>query len=305
MSLSSTKSWIQAARLRTLPLAIANVSMGAILGHYFGAFNWPIYLMTVITAILLQVLSNLANEYGDFIHGADHAGRTGPSRTVQSGAISAAAMKKAMRLTAGLSIISGVILICLTTLSIPVKIVFLALGLIAVWASINYTAGSNPYGYRGYGDVSVFLFFGMLSVVGSFYLQRVQWQWSILLPAISCGAFSMGVLNVNNIRDLESDAMAGKNSLALKMGRVKAVRYHALLLIIGIMASAVFTIIHFERWHQWLFIIITPLLIINFRAVQLKVKPMELDPYLKQMALTTLLFVITFGIGLLSSKLLG
>jgi len=127
----------------------------------------------------------------------------------------------------------------------------------------------------------------LLSVVGSFYLQRVQWQWSILLPAISCGAFSMGVLNVNNIRDLESDAMA------------------ALLLIIGIIASAVFTIIHFERWHQWLFIIITPLLIINFRAVQLKVKPMELDPYLKQMALTTLLFVITFGIGLLSSKLLG
>ena len=299
MGVSSTKSWIQAARLRTLPLAIANVSMGAILSQYFGAFNWPIYLMTVITAILLQVLSNLANEYGDFIHGADHADRSGPSRTVQSGAISANAMKKVMYLTAGLSIVSGVILISLTTLSIPLKIVFLALGLVAVWASINYTAGSNPYGYRGYGDVSVFLFFGLLSVVGSFYLQRVQWQWSILLPAISCGAFSMGVLNVNNIRDLESDAMAGKNSLALKMGRVKAVRYHALLLTIGIMASAIFTMIHFERGYQWLFLIITPLLIINFRAVQLKVKPMELDPYLKQMALTTLLFVISFGIGLL------
>ena len=299
MSVSSTKSWIQATRLRTLPLAVANVSMGAILSHYFGAFNWPLYLMTVITAILLQVLSNLANEYGDFIHGADHADRSGPSRTVQSGAISANAMKKVMYLTAGLSIVSGVILISLTTLSIPLKIVFLALGLIAVWASINYTAGSNPYGYRGYGDVSVFLFFGLLSVVGSFYLQRVQWQWSILLPAISCGAFSMGVLNVNNIRDLESDAMAGKNSLALKMGRVKAVRYHALLLTIGIMASAIFTMIHLERGHQWLFLIITPLLIINFRAVQLKVKPMELDPYLKQMALTTLLFVISFGIGLL------
>ena len=299
MSVSSTKSWIQATRLRTLPLAIANVSMGAILSHYFGAFNWPLYLMTVITAILLQVLSNLANEYGDFIHGADHADRSGPSRTVQSGAISANAMKKAMYLTAGLSIVSGVILISLTTLSIPLKIVFLALGLIAVWASINYTAGSNPYGYRGYGDVSVFLFFGLLSVVGSFYLQRVQWQWSILLPAISCGAFSMGVLNVNNIRDLESDAMAGKNSLAIKMGRVKAVRYHALLLTVGIMASAIFTMIHLERGLQWLFLIITPLLIINFRAVQLKVKPMELDPYLKQMALTTLLFVISFGIGLL------
>jgi 1,4-dihydroxy-2-naphthoate octaprenyltransferase len=301
MAATSLQHWIQAARLRTLPLAIANVSMGAVLAKYFGTFDWSIYLMTTVTAILLQVLSNLANEYGDFIHGADHADRSGPSRTVQSGAISANAMKKAMHLTAGLSILSGVILICLTTLSIPMKIVFLALGLIAVWASINYTAGSNPYGYRGYGDVSVFLFFGLLSVLGSYYLQRVQWQWSILLPAISCGAFSMGVLNVNNIRDLESDAMAGKNSLALMMGRVKAVRYHALLLTIGIIASAVFTMIHFERWLQWFFLIITPLLIVNFRAVQLNNTPMELDPYLKQMALTTLLFVVTFGLGLLSS----
>ncbi len=299
MSESSIKSWIQAARLRTLPLAIANVSMGAILSHYFGAFNWAIYLLTVSTAVLLQVLSNLANEYGDFIHGADHADRTGPSRTVQSGVIPAKAMKKAIYIASGLSIISGVVLLSLTTLSTPLKIVFLGLGLLAVWASINYTAGSNPYGYRGYGDVSVFVFFGLLSVIGSFYLQRAQWQWSILLPAISCGAFSMAVLNVNNIRDLESDAMAGKNSMALKMGRDKAVRYHALLLIIGIVTSMNFTLIHFERWFQWLFIIVIPLLVINFRAVRLKVKPMELDPYLKQMALTTLLFVISFGIGLL------
>ena len=299
MCLSPTKSWIQAARLRTLPLAIANVSMGAILATYFGAFDWSIYLLTIITAIILQVLSNLANEYGDFIHGADHADRSGPSRTVQSGAISANAMKKAMYLTAGLSIVSGVILISLTTLSIPLKIVFLALGLVAVWASINYTAGSNPYGYRGYGDVSVFLFFGLLSVIGSYYLQRVQWQWSILLPAISCGTFSMAVLNVNNIRDLKSDGIAGKNSLALKMGREMAVKYHALLLIIGILTSVLFVAIHFESWLQWLFVIITPLLLINFRAVKRKVEPMELDPYLKQMAMTTLLYVAIFGIGLL------
>ena len=299
MSLSPTKSWIQAARLRTLPLAIANVSMGAILSQYFGAFDWLIYLMTAITAILLQVLSNLANEYGDFIHGADHDDRLGPVRTVQSGAISADAMKKAMYLTAGLSIASGVMLIAITTLSIPVKVGFLALGLIAVWASINYTAGANPYGYRGSGDVSVFLFFGLLSVIGSYYLQRVQWQWSILLPAISCGTFSMAVLNVNNIRDLKSDSVAGKNSLALKMGRDMAVKYHALLLLIGILTSVLFVAIHFESWSQWLFIIITPLLLINFRAVKRKVEPMELDPYLKQMALTTLLYVVIFGIGLL------
>ena len=299
MCLSPTKSWIQAARLRTLPLAIANVSMGAILATYFGAFDWSIYLLTIIAAILLQVLSNLANEYGDYIHGADHADRSGPSRTVQSGAISAEAMKKAMYLTAGLSITSGVILIAIASLAIPMKVVFLALGLIAVWASINYTAGSNPYGYRGYGDVSVFLFFGLLSVIGSYYLQRVQWQWSILLPAISCGTFSMAVLNVNNIRDLKSDGIAGKNSLALKMGREMAVKYHALLLIIGILTSVLFVAIHFESWLQCLFVIITPLLLINFRAVKRKVEPMELDPYLKQMAMTTLLYVAIFGIGLL------
>lgn len=299
MSVSLTKSWIQAARLRTLPLAIGNVSMGAILSQYFGAFDWLIYWMTVITAVLLQVLSNLANEYGDFIHGADHAGRSGPSRTVQSGAISADVMKKAMYLTAALSIASGVILIAITTLSISAKIVFLVLGLIAVWASVNYTAGANPYGYRGYGDVSVFLFFGLLSVIGSYYLQRVQWHWSILLPAISCGTFSMAVLNVNNIRDLKSDGIAGKNSLALMMGRDIAVKYHALLLIIGVFTSCMFVTIYFESWLQWLFVIITPLLLINYGAVRRKVEPMELDPYLKQMALTTLLYVAIFGIGLL------
>ena len=178
---------------------------------------------------------------------------------------------------------------------------FIALGFIAVWAAINYTAGDKPYGYRGLGDLSVFLFFGLLSVIGSYYLQSSTWNWSIILPAISCGAFSMAVLNINNIRDIESDQIAGKNSLALKMGRSAAVTYHAALLIIGLISASLFTFIDYSHLVQLMFLLVIPLLIINYGAVKSKIKPMELDPYLKQMALTTLLFVITFSIGLIWS----
>ncbi len=293
--------WIQAARLRTLPLAIANVSMGAVLAYHFGQFSWVIYGLTVLTAILLQILSNLANEYGDFVHGADHDQREGPQRTVQSGAISAPEMKNAMLLVGALCILSGCTLVFLTGLPIVSKMVFIALGFIAVWAAINYTAGDKPYGYRGLGDLSVFLFFGLLSVIGSYYLQSSTWNWSIILPAISCGAFSMAVLNINNIRDIESDRIAGKNSLALKMGRSTAVTYHSSLLITGLISASLFTLIDYSHWIQLMFLMVIPLLTINYRAVKSKIKPMELDPYLKQMALTTLLFVITFSIGLIWS----
>ncbi len=291
--------WIQAARLRTLPLALANVCMGATIAAYFGSFRLDILLMTVVTALLLQVVSNFANEYGDFIHGADHDERSGPQRTVQSGAISAHSMKNAMISTGLLCIVCGSYLVSLTTLAIPLKLTFVSLGLLAVWAAINYTAGSKPYGYSGWGDLSVFLFFGLLSVLGSYYLQAGRWTWSAVLPAISCGSFSMAVLNINNIRDIESDQKAGKRSLALKMGRKNAVIYHAILLTVGMICSITFVVLHFESWLQFLFLIITPLLWINYRAVKNKIEPMMLDPFLKQMALTTLLFVISFSVGLL------
>ncbi len=294
------KYWIAAARLRTLPLAISNIVMGAVLSAFYGSFSWIILGLTLITAILLQILSNFANEYGDFIHGADHTEREGPNRTVQSGQITANQMKKAINITAVLSILSGCILLFFAAISLSMKVFFLILGLVAVWAAINYTSGPSPYGYKGFGDLSVFLFFGLLSVVGSYFLQSNTWRWSILLPAISCGVFSMAVLNINNIRDIQSDQVAGKTSLAIKLGRNNAVKYHLVLLSTGILTAGIYMLYEYDNPIQFLFLSVAPLLIINYRAVKNKTAAMSLDPYLKQMALTTLLFVIMFSIGLLT-----
>ena len=210
-------------------------------------------------------------------------------------------MKRAMIFVGILCVLTGCTLVYLTSLSLLSKSTFIALGLLSVWAAINYTAGDKPYGYKGLGDLSVFLFFGLLSVIGSYYLQSGVWNWSVVLPAISCGAFSMAVLNINNIRDIESDRIAGKISLALKMGRPMAVNYHGALLFVGIFSAMLFSVIEFNHWIQLLFLLVIPLLLINYRAVNSKLKPMELDPYLKQMALTTLLFVIFFSMGLIWS----
>lgn len=295
----TAKDWIIAARPRTLPLAIANIAMGGALAAYFGQFSWLILHLTIGTAVALQILSNLANDYGDSIHGADHVEREGPDRSVQSGAITSDQMKKAMILTGAFALVLGLTLIYFSQVSIAGSVVFIGLGLVSIWAAVNYTAGSNPYGYRALGDLSVFLFFGLLSVIGSFYLQSGYFEPSILLPAMSCGLFSMAVLNINNIRDIKSDQLAGKRSLAIKMGRTNAVRYHLFLLAVGLACAVSFMAMHFSSYWQYLFLVVTPLLFVNFNAVRSKTKAMELDPFLKQMALTTLLFVITFSIGLL------
>lgn len=292
-------NWIVAARLRTLPLAAANIAMGGALAAYFYQFSMLIFILTLLTALSLQILSNLANDYGDYINGADHAHREGPDRMVQSGAISQAQMQRAIYVMSGVCLIMGSVLLLLSDLALLPLIGFFILGLVAIWAAINYTSGPRPYGYRALGDVSVFIFFGLLSVLGSFYLQSKSWEWSVLLPAVSCGLFSMAVLNINNIRDIPSDALSGKKSLAMILGRPAATRYHIALLAVGIISALVFSIMHFQSYWQFLFLVVLPLLIKNVKAVKYSTKAMELDPYLKQMALTTLLFVVTFSIGLL------
>ena len=292
------KFWIEAARLRTLPLAIANILMGNALALYFNSFSLSIFVLILLTAITLQVLSNFANDLGDSRHGADNIHRQGPQRMVQSGSISAKAMKRAVFILGILALIFGSTLIVLAFSSWIYMALFLLVGILSIWAAINYTGGSNPYGYRGYGDLSVFIFFGVVAVLGSFFLQVKSLNWFILLPASSCGLLSVAVLNINNIRDIESDRIAGKNSIPVMIGKEKAVWYHAFLLLLALVCACLFTILHFETWSQFLFLLIFPLLLRNYNAVRTKVQPAELDPYLKQMALTTLLFVLLFCFGL-------
>lgn len=295
-------AWLSAARLRTLPLALSSIGMGSFLAADKGYFSWSIFILCITTTIFLQVLSNLANDYGDSVHGADSKLREGPSRMVQSGAISQAKMRKAIALFVALSIVSGVTLLFIAFgLNLQAFLLFFVIGILAIIAAIAYTAGKKPYGYAGLGDISVFIFFGLVGVLGTYYLYVKEYNAIMILPAISCGMFSTAVLNLNNVRDITSDKIAGKKSIPVRLGRYNAVIYHYFLLLAGFLSAVVFVVLYFKSYFQFLFILTLPLLIKNALAVKRKRSAMELDPYLKQMAITTLLFVITFGIGLMIS----
>jgi 1,4-dihydroxy-2-naphthoate octaprenyltransferase len=272
--------------------------MGGFLAWDAAAFRWDIFLLCMLTTIFLQILSNLANDYGDSIHGADSANRIGPTRAVQSGVISAGLMRAAVFLFIALSLLSGIALILISFgFNWGALIFFLSLGLLSIIAAVSYTVGRRPYGYLGLGDLSVLMFFGVVGVMGSYYLFTKNISWYELLPALSLGVFSVAVLNINNIRDIESDKLAGKFSLPVRLGRTHAVRYHWGLLISGLVFALAYTVLKYSTPWQLLFLLTLPLLIKNAMAVQQKPSH-ALDPYLKQMAITTLLFVLLFGIGL-------
>ena len=263
-------------------------------------FRLDIFLLSVSTTVLLQVLSNLANDYGDSIHGADSVHREGPTRAVQTGAITKSQMKKAIVLFSLLALITGCLLLFITFRDrLLYLLLFLVLGLSAIFAAINYTAGKKPYGYEGLGDLAVFIFFGLVGVGGVYFLQTGSFSFSIFLPAASCGLFATGVLNVNNIRDIESDKLAGKISIPVRLGRDKAVIYHWALLAIGYSLSCLYVLLNYQSLFQWVFLITLPLFLINARAVYTKKTAVDIDPYLKQLSIATLLFVVTFGAGLL------
>lgn len=290
------KSWIKAFRLRTLPLAISGWLVGTSIAANEMGIDYLIAGLTLITAILLQILSNLANDYGDASSGVDKE-RKGEERMVSSGKISSKAMKNAMITFGLLSFLSGTTLI---VLAFPEDwtstIIFLTIGIIGIAAAIKYTVGKNPYGYAGFGDIFVFLFFGIVLVFGTYYLQIKELNWLVILPASSLGLFSVGVLNVNNIRDIESDKKAGKHSIPVRLGRRNAVIYHTMLLLTGMTASVVFVLLNFESFGPLIFLFISVLFIRNIKAVSSK--PLdELDPYLKQMAISTFLFSILFSVG--------
>lgn len=297
--MANIKSWVTAFRLRTLPLAFSGWLVGISIASGEMKIDWWIASLTLLTSFFLQILSNLANDYGDAISGVDSDKRQGPSRMVQSGAITKEAMRRAMMIFSSFSLVSGCLLIYLAFQDdFIAAIVFLMIGLLGIGAAIKYTVGKNPYGYAGFGDLFVFLFFGVVLVFGSYYLQVQSFDWSVLLPATSVGLFSVGVLNVNNIRDIASDKTSGKHSIPVRIGRANAVHYHIFLLQGGICASLLFVYLNFHTWWQLLFLLANVLFILNIRAV--KNKPLnELDPNLKQMALSTLLFSILFSLGIM------
>lgn len=295
---SSTTVWIQAMRLRTLPLALSSIAMGSFIAASENQFDIFVFALSAITTILLQILSNLANDYGDSIHGADSDEREGPQRSVQSGEISRSGMRLGIIITAFLALVSGISLLVYAFDEIANGfIIFLFLGVASILAALGYTLGKNPYGYRGFGDVFVMIFFGLIGVFGTYFLYTGSFNKFILLPALSSGFMATAVLNINNIRDMESDFKAGKMSIPVRIGREKAVIYHWLLLTGTVISALAYVLLQFQNPYQLIFLLTLPLFIVNGKAIANKTNPKELDPYLKKMALTSLIFTVIFGLG--------
>lgn len=295
------KNWIEAARLRTLPLSIAGIVVGTFLAAAEGFINYKITVLALLTTIGFQVLSNFANDYGDGVKGTDNADRIGPKRTIQSGKITPKQMLNAMKITALVTLLIAVLLIYIAfgKENFILSIIFFLLGIASIIAAIKYTVGNKAYGYSGLGDLFVLLFFGWLSVVGSYFLYTKELNWFVFLPATSIGFLSMGVLNLNNMRDFESDKKAGKNTLVVKMGYKSSKIYHSMLLLSSIFLSLFYTIIFFNSFFQLIFLIAIIPLGKHFVVVVKNNYPKKLDTELKKLALSTFLFAILFGIGLM------
>ncbi len=295
------KTWIKAFRLRTLPLALSSVALGCFVANYDGAFNWKVSILAFLTTLFLQILSNLANDYGDSKHGTDNIDRVGPLRAVQSGIITPKEMKRMVIVFMLLSLLSGLWLIFEGTKGIPFifVILFLMLGIGAISSAVKYTIGNHPYGYSGFGDLFVFIFFGLTGVIGTYFLNTHRFNWEILFPASAMGFLSAGVLNLNNMRDRENDKVSGKHTLVVIMGIRKARWYHLFLLSGSVITGLTYMIINYHSPFQLLFLVTLPMLWINIAVVFKNTIPEELDPYLRKLAITSLLFSIAFGIGLL------
>jgi 1,4-dihydroxy-2-naphthoate octaprenyltransferase len=296
---NNRKVWIEAVRPRTLPLAVASIVMGSALAAVWQPFNWTVAILCVLTAVLLQILSNLANDFGDSQHGADHARREGPKRAVQSGAISEKTMLRAIAIAALLSMVSGLALLWFAfgDDARELFILFVLLGALAIIAAIAYTAGFRPYGYAGLGDLSVLLFFGWLGVMGTYFLHTLRFDWLIIFPATCSGLLAVAVLNDNNIRDAESDRLAGKRTISVRIGPKRARVYHWMLLATAVLCACVYVLLVYSSLWQFLFVLAVPLLIKNGLAVWRTQSPREINPLLKQLSLVTLLFVLLFSVG--------
>ena len=298
--MTKIKYWIQAFRLRTLPLALSSIIVGGFLAFFDGRFSFLVTFLAIITTTLLQILSNLANDYGDYKSGADNNNRIGPERTLQGGKISPSAMIKGIIITSVLSLFFGILLTYEGTksLSFSFGIIFFIIGLCAMAAAIKYTVGKKAYGYFGLGDFFVFIFFGLAGVLGTYFLNTHFLRIEILLPAISIGFLSTGVLNLNNMRDWENDKITGKKTIVVKFGIKAAKYYHTFLILGGIVSAVIFILLNYVSPFQFLLLITFPILFYDLNKVLKNTEPEKLDPFLKRLALTTLLFSITFGIGL-------
>ncbi len=292
------KAWLNAVRLRTLPLSVSGILIGSGLAGMYGYKDLPVFLLAILSTLGLQIISNLANDYGDGIKGTDNEERIGPKRAYQTGALSRKELKTGI-LVAVLITISfiGVLLYWAFDGLLQYFLLFSFLGALAVWAAIRYTVGDSAYGYKGLGDLFVFSFFGLLSVLGSMFLFTKYLTLISVLPAISTGLLSTAVLNLNNLRDHNSDVLAGKNTLVVKLGIPRAKQYHYLLLIGSFLCMTLFLVLSATQWHQTLCLLaFIPLGMHLYKVTRVK-EPHAFDPELKKVALSTFFMAVLFYLG--------
>ncbi len=305
------KDWISAARLRTLPLSMSGIILGSFIARWRilengGTWDWKIFAMALVVTLLYQILSNFANDYGDGIKGTDHLRvNEAEKRAVASGRITAMQMRNAVILFSVLSLIATIVLLYLAFFKENLMnefYTFVGLGIACILAAIGYTIGKKPYGYLGLGDIMVFIFFGLVSVCGSYFLFTKHFDWDMLLPATSVGLLSAAVLNLNNMRDIESDAASGKKTLALRLGFKKAMVYEIILLQLPLLLMLVFMMmngLHTQgKYYAFIFfILMLPMTALRRKIMQVK-EPRELDPFLKQVGIMTLTMAILVAAGL-------
>lgn len=305
------KHWIEAARLRTLPLSVSGIIVGSIyaLAHPTDeiltptdVFNWSIFGFAIITTLGLQILSNFANDYGDGVKGTDNEDRIGPKRAIQSGVITPAAMKKAIIITSILTLCSAMALIyyAFTDTNLFYSLFYLVLGILAIFSAIRYTVGNTAYGYRGFGDLFVFIFFGIVSTLGVNFLYSKQIDAILLLPAVAIGFLSVGVLNLNNMRDEASDKKVGKNTIVVKIGGEKAKKYHYFLICSAMVFVLLFAILSSFRVDQYLFLLAYVPLTKHLITVYKNQDARALDPELKKLALSTFFLCILLSLCMVS-----
>jgi 1,4-dihydroxy-2-naphthoate octaprenyltransferase len=295
------KHWIEAARVRTLPLSVSGIIVGSFYAMSQGMFNWNIVTFALLTTLGLQILSNFANDYGDGVKGTDNKDRVGPMRAIQSGMITPNAMKKAIGLTAVITFTFAVLLIYFAFKEsyLLYSLFFLMLGIVAIASAIRYTVGKGAYGYRGFGDLFVFIFFGMVSTFGVYFMFSKNMDWLLLLPATAIGFLSVGVLNLNNMRDEESDRKAGKNTIVVKMGGENAKKYHFFLVISAMVLVLLFAYLNNFHFDQYIFVVAYFPLISHLITVYKNKNPKLLDPELKKLALSTFFLSILLSLCLI------
>ncbi len=292
--------WLAASRLRTLPLSVAGIITGNAIASKEESFSSVIFILSLLTAIAFQVVSNFANDYGDGIKGTDNADRLGPKRILQRGLLSAKSLKTGIFISATISILLSISLIYVAfgVDQFFVSLIFISLATTAVWASIKYTVGQGAYGYNGMGDLFVFLFFGWVSVMGAYYLQTQIIDSSSFFLGTSIGLLSAGVLNLNNMRDISNDKNSQKNTLVVFLGSQKAKYYHYLLMLMGTLFLFFGIGVVWVKENPISLLITLPILIHLYQVVKIS-KPIAYDPLLKELAMSTFfislaLFVIFY-----------